>query len=469
MAAGPPSPERVTRLADSPARVTVAVAAVDLAALLAVVLLGRSEPVGGHDLVVFAVLAAGAIVHIEVARHVERFRETTSRGRPFIDLKSMWSFAALLLLPLGPALGIVVMTFAVWWLRVSRRPVLHRWVFSAATVVLATCAAHQVVLALGLRLIEGQGPAGLLAVCLAALVRWGVNLALVALVIALNDPGSSWRARVGSTHDAVLALGALALGVVLAVVVDAEPWLVPVLLLPLVTVHRGFLFQQLHRTASTDGKTGLATIAQWRARAGARLARAERLQRPVGILMIDIDDFKTVNDRHGHLAGDHVLRAVAGALVAELADGRHDVGDDVGRFGGEEFVAVVRGSATAETAERIRARIGGLHVPLPEADAAGSTPASGAVSAPADGAPGGTGPVLTGLTVSIGVALYPETAGDLDGLVLAADDALYAAKRAGRNRVHHAGRPALPAEPTEPPAADGGGPTAPAPRRAASA
>jgi diguanylate cyclase (GGDEF)-like protein len=140
------------------------------------------------------------------------------------------------------------------------------------------------------------------------------------------------------------------------------------------------------------------------------------------VLIVDLDHFKVVNDVHGHLAGDVVLVEVARCLSNELRDY-----DTIGRFGGEEFVAVlpdVDAAGAVEIAERVRRRIGEIRT---------STLAS--TVAIASDAP---------LSASIGVSCYPEHGIEVDQLLRAADAALYRAKRGGRNRVEIAGAgPAL--------------------------
>jgi diguanylate cyclase (GGDEF)-like protein len=139
--------------------------------------------------------------------------------------------------------------------------------------------------------------------------------------------------------------------------------------------------------------------------------------------MFDIDDFKRLNDTYGHPAGDQVLRTIGRLMQAELRKG----GDLAARYGGEEFCVILPGVAAArplggagepapETgatalAERLRRRIASFPFPLGPADA----------------------PVH--VTVSIGVASWPNGAEGLDELVGRADAALYAAKRAGKDRV----------------------------------
>jgi diguanylate cyclase (GGDEF)-like protein len=134
------------------------------------------------------------------------------------------------------------------------------------------------------------------------------------------------------------------------------------------------------------------------------------------VLVLDLDHFKRVNDRFGHLVGDQVLAAVAASVRDEVRDD-----DLVGRFGGEEFVVLLRGtdgedprSGARAVAERIRERIARLRV---------------AVAALQETV------VVEGLTVSIGGATAPRDAQDLAGLLEIADAAMYEAKRAGRNLV----------------------------------
>ena len=147
------------------------------------------------------------------------------------------------------------------------------------------------------------------------------------------------------------------------------------------------------------------------------LERAQRSQGGAAVLILDLDHFKLVNDRHGHLAGDRVLSSVAAALRAEVRDN-----DLVGRFGGEEFVIMLPGHEGAAydraeleaVADRIRRRIDELGVEIATPD----------------------GPLtVEDLSVSVGGATFPHDAADLDGLLEVADSALYAAKRAGRNAV----------------------------------
>lgn len=165
---------------------------------------------------------------------------------------------------------------------------------------------------------------------------------------------------------------------------------------------------RLEALAHTDSLTLVLNRRALVGRLAAEVDRARRYQSMVTILMIDLDHFKGVNDSHGHLAGDHVLRDVAQLLLHEVRSV-----DIVARYGGEEFMVVLPETSTdgaVAFAERLRERIEGRAFE-------------------------GTGQSLL-LTASIGVASFPSTrVASMDDLVARADEALYRAKAEGRNRV----------------------------------
>ena len=181
----------------------------------------------------------------------------------------------------------------------------------------------------------------------------------------------------------------------------------------LVVARLGELVDEQRRVAITDGLTGLYNRRFFEATLALEAEHAARSGRDLGLLVLDIDHFKRINDAYGHQAGDAVLRELAGRLAAAIRGG-----DVVARYGGEEFVVLLRDTsleAVPETAERLRRAVG--DVPVVQTDDA-----------------------WLAITVSVGGAAWPVHARSVDELVRVADQALYAAKRRGRNRVQ-IGRP----------------------------
>ncbi|MDQ4024955.1 MAG: sensor domain-containing diguanylate cyclase [Actinomycetota bacterium] len=167
-------------------------------------------------------------------------------------------------------------------------------------------------------------------------------------------------------------------------------------------LRNSWLLQQVQRLAETDGLTGLANRRTFEATLERELSRAARSGDPVTLLMVDIDHFKSLNDRHGHQTGDEVLKLVAGVLASACRDF-----DTAARYGGEEFAVVLPACSSAESllvAERLRQTIAEIET---------VTPISG----------------------SCGVATFPTHAADPESLIKAADEALYESKRGGRDRV----------------------------------
>jgi len=371
--------------------------------------------------IVVVLLACGTI-STEASLGVERLRRRTDET-PHIDLSSVWALAAAILLPGVVASALVAVLFVHIYLRIWRRSGVppHRFLFSVATVVLAVQTASAVVHGLTDGEPFGSG-SGLLAVLLALIAYAVVNMALIAGVIVLSGPTrnlSTFLQVVSHGDEAVLEFATLSMGVLVAGATASfgAPYAVLVLP-PLIVLHRTVLVRQFEEAASTDSKTGLLNAATWHVQAGREMRRAERGRTQATVLVLDLDHFKLINDRYGHLVGDQVLAAVAAAVRAEVRDD-----DIVGRFGGEEFVVLLRGSdgapggareAAEVVAERIRLRVAGLRVAVP-----GSRDSV----------------VVEGLTVSIGGATLPLDGTGLGELLEVADAAMYDAKHAGRNRI----------------------------------
>lgn len=372
---------------------------------------------GGHVMPVwFASLVALGVAQAEMSRRIERLRRWMS-GQTHINVTSVWYLAGVVLLPPAWVALLAVVLYGHLWLRVWRqvrtRPA-HRFAASTAWAMLSCFAASSVLTMTGLAKAPLETARGVFALCLAAAVFELVNICLVAVGIYLYTSQRSAADLIGTWEDNAFELATLCLGGLAALALVAQPVLVIFVVAPLLLLHRYLLLkQQLQVAAVTDEKTGLLNTAGWHEYAGREHVRARR--RGVGgfaVLMIDLDHFKRINDTYGHLTGDDVLAAVAVAITGSVRQG-----DTVGRFGGEEFVVLLPGIARTDVlgiAERVRLAVGELAVVI--------STGSGTVR-------------VSGLSVSIGVARYPDSGSTLDDILRSADAALYRAKDAGRNRV----------------------------------
>lgn len=168
-------------------------------------------------------------------------------------------------------------------------------------------------------------------------------------------------------------------------------------------LRNAMLLEKVQQAASTDALTGIANRRSFEEALEREIARSTRTGEPISLVMLDLDHFKTLNDTHGHQAGDEVLREVAQVLVEHCRDM-----DVAARYGGEEFTVILPNCGPEEAAAsagRLWRSLGDRHdATIP-------------------------------LTVSAGHATFPDNARTGTELIFAADQALYDAKRAGRNRV----------------------------------
>jgi diguanylate cyclase (GGDEF)-like protein len=414
-----------------PSRAVALVLAVEAAAVVFIVA-NLAAPVHagftGEAVALAAFLTLLSVVHTELATGIERIRRRAAETSYF-DLSSVWTFAAALLLPPVLAAAVIAAVYLHLWQRVWRpaKVPLHRHLYTTATVVLAAGAAHTAVEQAGGLPATPDDVAGVAGIAAAVLLYVVVNTLLVAGVIALTSDWPGLRALVGRLDDNALEVATLCMGGLAAVAIGSTPWLVALVLPPILVLHRAVLVRHLEEVASTDAKTGLLNSAAWQAEAARAVRRAQRSRGTAAVLILDLDHFKLVNDAHGHLAGDDVLAAVAEQLRAGVREG-----DLVGRFGGEEFVVLLAdlppgalGRAEVRSvAERLRRLVAELDVPV-------CTP---------DG-----NLTITGLSVSVGGASVPADGTTLDQVLKVADASLYAAKRGGRNLVRIAGPVQIPA------------------------
>ncbi len=368
---------------------------------------------GTADLARLAFLLVLWVVFEEASNRIARMRVRLATYG-YVDMTSVWTFGAALILPPGIAILLCLVVLVHAWVRHGRSSGMraYRQVFVGA-VVITSCLTSRLVLDLFPDGVSGAGQPVkvLLALAVAMLVYDAVNFFVLYAAIYLAVRPVKLSELMQPRQDVALEFATLCLGGLTALALVDQPLLAVLVVPPLFVLERSVLTKQLEVAATTDAKTGLLNAATWQSMAQHELARARREDQSAAVLIVDMDNFKLINDTYGHIAGDTVLRAVADCLVRELRQY-----DAIGRFGGEEFVAVLSGVdelAVVAISERVRQQIQLLEVALQMGEEA----------------------PVTGLSASIGISCFPEHGTELEDLLHAADSALYAAKRAGRNRV----------------------------------
>jgi len=361
------------------------------------------------DLLLFCALLAAAVVCIEAMR---RLGQPSGVSR---DLLSAWWLPIALLLPPLYALLAPFAVGAVLYARARRIPV-YRRVFSSAALGLAGAATsatfhlaipNAVFATLTASRVWLTHPSVVLTAVACAVVFAVVNSFTVAVAAHLAEPDEPIKKMLWDRETLLLDLTETCVGILVAVTCALSYLLLLVALPPVILLQRSLMHQQLAAAARTDPKTGLLNATAWQREADAEVARAQRIGSPLALLLVDVDHFKRVNDSHGHLIGDEVLRALATELRQQVRES-----DVVGRFGGEEFTVLLPrtdGAGAYGIAERLRANAARLSVAAADA--------------------------RINVTVSIGVAVLGQHGNDLFELLAAADVALYRAKDAGRDQV----------------------------------
>lgn len=409
-------------------------------------------PVASSDWMRFGALITAITLHLLIVRRAEESRRNEAAG-PYIDLTSVWTFAAAVALPAGLAI------IAVLWMRVLIQPISrrqpYRFVFTTASILGSTMLAWVLVHLSGISLAAtGNVPTdiGLVVVlCLAAVLYWFVQVMVVATAFKIVTPNSKVFDFLGSKVDNMLEMSTLGAGAMLGMLMTSH-WMGPLLLVvPVILVNallsraaerrshlerllreQEQLHQRLAADAHTDYRTGLLNTNGLTEYAG-RLAERCRLDgEPMTVLVIDLDHFKRINDTWGHPAGNAVLAEVGRILREKLRPG-----DVAGRDGGEEFVVALKDTPVAQgvtIAERIREAIGSLAVPTTDKHRNVVTLYGREIQPPEP-----EGASLQAISASIGVAVIPDNGPDMATAQHSADAALYKAKENGRNQVRVAG------------------------------
>jgi len=361
--------------------------------------------------------------------------EATRRlGQPsgvWRDLLSAWWLPVALLLPPIYALMAPAILGLLFYVRVDRRAA-YRRVFSIAALGLAGACASFLFRALVPVVWSGAaahdaaghgqvtawltypGPNAWLmrpqiaAVAVVCAIAFGVlNTCLVAVAAWRADPDTRLVDMLWDRERMLLDVTETCVGILVTIACALSALLIAVALPPVLLLQRSLLHAQLKAQARTDPKTGVLNAGAWQGEAALAIARAQRRGEQLAVLLADVDHFKKVNDTHGHLTGDAVLKTLAQEIRQQVRES-----DLVGRFGGEEFVILLAGTTAEEAcrvAERIRRGAGVVKVL--------------------------TADTIVGVTVSIGIAALGSHGTDLFELLAASDLALYRAKNTGRDRV----------------------------------
>jgi diguanylate cyclase (GGDEF)-like protein/putative nucleotidyltransferase with HDIG domain len=316
-----------------------------------------------------------------------------------VDLGFVFGVAAVVLFgwSAGALIAAVSQAIAGTW---ERHPPI-RVTFNASVYGLAAALAGALIAPIG-----HVDPLLLVAVIgISSVVQWAVNLILITAVVRADRGGGYWEIMRQNFDGTWIPFALMsATGLILVVLWEREPALALALLGPLLAIslyqrsqHRALSAMRL---ALTDPLTGLGNHRHFHERLQRELTSAQEHDLPLTLCFIDVDDFKTINDRYGHPVGDEVLSQLAGRLRQ---------GGEAFRLGGDEFAILLPKhdeAAAVAAAHSIVGRIGALTVGE-----------------------------IEGITVSAGVATYPEHGGERDELIRLADNALYWAKENGKNRV----------------------------------
>jgi diguanylate cyclase (GGDEF)-like protein len=350
-------------------------------------------------------LAPEAFLLLVAATVAQQFKVKSPKHQSYYTT-TIFFFAAALLLRPGYVIAIIVVAHAAEMLRVR-----YRWyiqAFNVANFILCAMAAGAIFAAGEASSSLGGGGRAVFFAALAGVAFVLLNHFLTALVIMWARGVPIARAGTMDWENIGTDLALMSVGALGCLLWLSDPWLVPLCLGPLFLIYRSLLVPTLQEEARTDPKTELANMKHWNQVAQVEVERARRFDRPLSIALADLDLLRDINNRHGHLLGDQMIRRVADAIRTALRE--YDL---PARFGGDEFAVLMPETTLAEAmtvAERIRLGVEAIELRLSDGTSVRAT-------------------------VSIGVALFPSHGRGASDLLAAADRAVYQAKALGRNRV----------------------------------
>jgi diguanylate cyclase (GGDEF)-like protein/putative nucleotidyltransferase with HDIG domain len=361
---------------------------------------GSAEPLDPSLLAITVLLCAGA-----------NLLEVFAPGHYSFQPNLVFFFWGSLLLPPWAVAALSLVCFLPGWLKHR-----FRWymvAFNVANYTLAGLAAHEIGrLGDAMSTTTAPSASGVLALVLASVGFVGLNLGLIVLVVSFAR-GRPIRDSARDMSDSLSLDLALAMtGACLAALWQQAEILAILATGPMLLVYRALWVPLLRHKSRTDPKTGLSNSEHLERVFGDALAVSRKHGTSLSLVMIDLDHLRIVNNTHGHLAGDRLLRATA-EEVLKVTGPR----DTAARFGGDEFCLLLPGKslpAARSVAESVRGRIEALSLSTEDG-----------------------GPPITS-SVSAGIACFPEHGETANALLSAADAAVYDAKLGGRNRVRTA-------------------------------
>ncbi len=363
---------------------------------LAVVLSGRPSAVQFAAFAVLSALAAAAQLFKVDAPNRHSYHTTPA-----------FLFAAVLLLEPSLLVALALLILLPEWLR-------YRYPWYIQTFNIGTYLVNAVAAAVVFHAIAGQSGLSVvwdvaLAMGLAAVAFTLTNHVMVGLVLWLARGIPFRKSQVLAWDSLEMDTTLLFLGAGMAVFWTLSPLLLVLGVVPLFLLYRALHVPQLQEEAYNDVKTGLLTARRFNELLREETAKAGRSRRLTAAVMADLDLLRKINNSHGHQAGDLALQAAAQAIKRCLRPG-----DVAGRLGGEEFGLLLPGTdrdTAFALAERIREEVERIAIPLPEQEE----------------------PLR--VTVSLGVATFPDPCAEAVRLLHHADMAVYRSKLAGRNRT----------------------------------